>query len=118
MERISIKEAYFLVPGSLVPWDQHKARGQVGAVAQRLPHGGPSREHEEGRLQVHRHKWSHVEQVVVPEEEKVMSIVETLDVVHVVVQQIPLPVKLVDGERGKFCYACLHPYADQTLRNK
>lgn len=101
MERFSIEEAYFLVPGPLVPWNHHKARWEIGEVRHALSRGGPARQDLQTGLHVHRHKWSHVEDVVILEEQEVVGVIEALDAVHIMLQKLPLPVKLVDGKIGE-----------------
>jgi len=56
-----------------------------------------------------------VKDEVVSEEEEVMGVIEALDVVHVVVQEIPATVKLVNGQCRQSPDAWLQTDADQPL---
>ncbi len=56
-----------------------------------------------------------MEDVVVPEEEEVVGVIEAFDVVHAALEDVPAPVKLVDGQRGRSSNTRLHADTHQPL---
>ena len=61
----------------------------------------------------------HVEDIVVWEEEKIMGIVEPVDVVQLVLKQVPSLVKLIDCQRRlEPTHSRLHPNTHKTLKRR
>lgn len=115
MESICVKKSDLLILGSLVSRDDDKLRREIGVVADGLSRRGEAREYQQSGLQISGREGRHVEDIVVSEQQEVMGIVESLDVVHVVLQHVPVPVKLVDGQRWQRPNTRLYTNAHQAL---
>ncbi len=63
-----------------------------------LPWRRESRVHQESCLEVHGNEWSHVEDVIVLEKEEIVGVVEAIYMVHLIIQQVPILVKLIYGQ--------------------
>lgn len=67
----------------------------------------------------HAGEGGHVEDVVVWEEEKIMGVVEAIDVVQLVLKQVPSLVKLIDGQGWlEPTHSRLHPHTHKTLKRE
>lgn len=96
---LCIEKPYLLVLGSTVSWYHHKLGRKTGVVGQELTRRGPARIDQKKCFQGVGRKGGHVEDVVVVQEEEVVGVVEAIDVVHLVLQELPVSVKLVDSQR-------------------
>lgn len=84
MKWLSIKEPDFLVLWITMTWYHNEPRGQARVVSHELTGGWPAGKNQESCLQGVRWKWSHVEDIVIFQKEKVMGIVEADNVVHLI----------------------------------
>lgn len=63
-------------------------------------------------------KWCDVENVIVWQEQKVVSIVQFCNMVNLLLTQIPIGVKLVNCKASLFCESRAKAYANKTLKTK
>ena len=92
--------------------NHHKARWQVRVITHALSWRRQAGEYQQSLLQPRASEGRHVKDVIVTEKEEVVCVVEALDVVQVVVQELPATVKLVDGQRRWTSDARLQADAD------
>ena len=60
-----------------------------------------------------------MEDIVVWEEEKIVGVVEPIDVVQLMLKQVPSLVKLIDGQGWlEPTHSRLHPHTHKTLRKE
>ena len=116
MKGLRVEESNVLMLGPGVTWDDDEPGRQAGVVGQQLSGAGQTRVHQQSRLQGERRERRHVEDVVVFQEEKVVGVVEAIDVMHLVLEEVPASVKLVDGQRWFRLGTRLQCNAHKTLK--